>query len=265
MQVRPRLALTVAGTDPTGGAGIQGDCRAFTATSVHGLSVITAIVAQGTRGVRSVAPLAAALVREQLEVLLADVTPDAAKTGMLATGEIVLEIAAAFGARSIPLVVDPVLVSSSGARLLEATGVRTLDHLFASAALVTPNADELAALLDDITAPRDAEGLSRAAERLFMRFGVPVLATGGHLDGDPVDVLVDHEGTLSLPATRIVTSCTRGTGCTLSAAITGYLAHGDALRTAVQKGRVLLLAALADALPIGEGASPTDPLRRLLR
>ncbi len=261
MQVRPRIALTVAGTDPTGGAGIQGDCKAFSATRVHGLSVVTAIVAQGTRGVRSVTPLAARLVREQLEVVLADVTPDAAKTGMLATAEILAEVAAVFSGRRFPLVVDPVLVSSSGARLLEAEAVPILERLLAQAALVTPNADELAVLLGNASPPRDEETLARDAERFFSRFGVPVLAKGGHLEADPADVLVDREGTLIRRTSRLVTSCTHGTGCTLSAAITGHLAHGADLRTAVEKGQALLRAALADASPIGEGASPTDPLR----
>lgn len=256
------IALSVAGSDPAGGAGIQGDLRAFAAVGVHGLSALTAIVAQGTRGVRATFPLPAAQVRAQLEAVLEDVRADAAKTGMLGTGAIVAEVVAVFAARpGLPLVVDPVIRSSSGAALLDDPGVRLLrERLLPRATLVTPNCDELAALLEEPVAPRDPDALARAAERLRARGVSAVLAKGGHLDGAPVDVLVDAEGTLSLPAERIATSCTRGTGCTLSAAITAHLARGEPLRSAVIAARSLLLRALADAAPIGEGASPTDPL-----
>lgn len=258
----PPVALTVAGSDPAGGAGAQGDLRAFAAVRVHGTSVLTAIVAQAGRGVRATFPLPAAQVRAQLEALLEDVPVHAAKTGMLATGAVAAEVVRVVDARpSVPWVVDPVLRSSSGATLLDEEGLRVVrDELLPRAALVTPNCAELAALLGEERAPADVDALTAAAVRLRARGVRAVLAKGGHLVGDPIDVLVDDEGVLSLPAQRIDTPCTRGTGCTLSAAITGHLARGASLREAVVEGRKVLLAALGDARPIGLGASPTDPL-----
>lgn len=258
----PRVALSVAGSDPAGGAGVQGDLRAFAAVRVHGVSVLTAIVAQAGRGVRATFPLPGAQVRAQLDALLEDVPVHAAKTGMLATSAAVSEVVRAIDARpSVPWVVDPVLRSSSGAALLDDDGARLLrDELLPRATLVTPNCAELAALLTEASVPRDVDALTAAAVRLRARGARAVLAKGGHLDGDPIDVLVDDEGVLTLPARRIDTTCTRGTGCTLSAAVTGHLARGATLRDAVVAARALLLAALTDARPIGHGASPTDPL-----
>jgi len=254
-----QVALTVAGSDPAGGAGVQGDLRAFFALRVHGLSVLTAVIAQATRGVRSVWPVEAARVREQLEVVLDDVRCDAAKTGALINGAIVTEVAAALAARRFPLVVDPVLASSSGATLLDEAGIRALrEQLMPRATLITPNVHELRILLGDAHDPSDVEQLARAGERLVAMGARAVLAKGGHLAGDPVDVLVDDTGTRTFAGARIDTTCTRGTGCTLSALITAGLARGVPLHDAVAAARERLRRALERATPIGEGNSPND-------
>ncbi|MBI2395329.1 MAG: bifunctional hydroxymethylpyrimidine kinase/phosphomethylpyrimidine kinase [Deltaproteobacteria bacterium] len=267
MTEHPLIALTVAGSDPAGGAGVQGDLRAFFARDVHGLSVITAIIAQATRGVRAVWPLDPAQVRAQLEVVLDDVTPHAAKTGALATGAIAAEVARILERHpALPLVVDPVISSSSGAALLDELGVRVLrDRLMPRAALITPNAPELAILLGDPEPPRDVDGLIRGAERLRALGAKAVLAKGGHLDGDPVDVLVDEAGVHTFAGPRLVTSCTRGTGCTLSAAITADLARGCGLRAAIDEARALLRRAMELGQPIGEGQSPLNVLGAIVR
>lgn len=248
-----QVALTVAGSDPAGGAGIQGDLRTFAACGVHGLSAITAIIAQGTRGVRQVWPVDAERVRAQIEVVLSDVTAHAMKTGALinaAITEAVLEVLP-----ELPLVVDPVLASSSGATLLDDVAPLR-DKLMPRATLITPNVHELRILLGDAGDAVDLDGLIRGAERLRAMGARAVLAKGGHLPGDPVDVLVDATGVTTLSGARIVTTCTRGTGCTLSAAITAHLALGARLLDAVNNARALLRAALAAGVPIGEGESP---------
>lgn len=254
-----QVALTIAGSDPAGGAGIQGDLRAFFATRVHGLSVITAVIAQATRGVRAVWPVEARHVREQLEVVLADVRCDAAKTGALINGDIVEEVTRVLEQAPFPLVIDPVIASSSGATLLDERGVRTLrGRLMPRAALITPNVHELRILLDDREDARDVEGLARGAERLRAMGARAVLAKGGHLAGDPVDVLVDAAGVHTFEGPRIDTTCTRGTGCTLSALITAHLARSTSLRDAIARAKITLRDALARATPIGDGASPVD-------
>lgn len=256
-----QVALTIAGSDPAGGAGIQGDLRAFFARGVHGTSVLTSVIAQATRGVRAVWPLTPEQVRRQLEVLLEDVTVHAAKTGALASGAIAREVADVLEATRFPLVVDPVLASSSGARLLDDDGLAVLrERLMPRAALITPNAPELAILLGEPEA-RDVDGLVAAAERLLARGARAVLAKGGHLAGDPIDVLVDAEGVRTFTGPRIESRCTRGTGCTLSAAITGDLARGASLFDAIAAARALLRRAMELGEPIGEGESPLNLLR----
>ncbi len=260
--MRPPTALTIAGSDPAGGAGIQGDLRAFAALGVHGLSAITSVIAQATRGVRATWPLEPAQVRAQLEAVLEDVPVDAAKTGALGTAAIVEVVAEVLEARTeAPLVVDPVLASSSGAALLDGAGLRAVvERLMPRATLITPNAPELAMLLFEPAPPVDVDALVRAAERLRARGARAVLAKGGHLAGDPIDVLVDARGVRTFEGTRIETPCTRGTGCTLSAAIAAELAKGGELDEAVVAARSLLRAAMERAAPIGPGASPLEPI-----
>ena len=258
---RPRIALTIAGSDPSGGAGIQGDLRTFAAFDVHGLSAITCLTVQGTRGVRAVAPIAPSLVRAQVETVLADVRTDVVKTGALATRAIVEVVVDVMRARRrLPLVVDPVLASSSGAVLLDRRAVRLfVDAVVPRATLVTPNVDALALLLDQ-SAPRDVDALARAAELLRARTGTAVLAKGGHLRGAPIDVLIDAHGTRLFAGKRISTRCTHGTGCTLASAIAARLAWGDELRDAVKEAKAFVERALRAGEPIGPGKSPLGHL-----
>lgn len=256
---RPRVALTIAGSDPTGGAGVQGDLRAFASLGVHGLSVVTCITAQGTRGVRRVVALDVALVRAQLDALLEDVRVDAVKTGALATAAIVRLVARRTARIRAPLVVDPVLASTSGATLLDRRAVGVLAaELLPRATLVTPNVDELAILLGR-DRPRDARALRDAAFALRESTGArAVLGKGGHLDGDPIDVLVDARGTLIFPGKRVRTRCTHGTGCALASAIAAGLANGRSLRAAVRAAKAIVTEAIRRARPIGPGKSPLD-------
>jgi hydroxymethylpyrimidine/phosphomethylpyrimidine kinase len=263
---RPPVALSIAGSDPSGGAGIQGDLRTFAAFDVHGLSAITCLTVQGTRGVRAVEPIAATLVRAQIETVLSDVRADVVKTGALATAAIVdVVVEVMRGRRRLPLVVDPVMLSSSGAPLLDPRGVRRmLDALLPRATIVTPNLDELALLLG-VPAPRDVESLARAGERLRERTGTSVLAKGGHLHGAPVDVLIDARGTKLLAGERIHTRCTHGTGCTLASAIAAGLARGDELHAAVRRAKAFVERALRAGQPIGPGKSPLGHLAAKIR
>jgi hydroxymethylpyrimidine/phosphomethylpyrimidine kinase len=263
---RPRIALTIAGSDPSGGAGIQGDLRTFAAFDVHGLSAITCLTVQGTRGVRAVEPVAATLVRAQIETVLADVATDVVKTGALASDAVVRVVVDVVRARPrVPLVVDPVVASSSGAPLLDPRGLRRLvDALLPRATVVTPNLDELALLLG-VPAPRDVEGLAKWAMVLRARTGAAVLAKGGHLRGAPTDVLVDAQGTKVFEGKRITTRCTHGTGCTLASAIAARLACGDELGVAVARAKAFVERALRLARPIGPGKSPLAHLEARLR
>jgi len=256
--MRPRVALTVAGSDPTGGAGIQGDLRAFAAFGVHGVSVITCVTAQGTRGVRDVFALEASRVRAQLDALLDDVRVDAIKTGALATAAIVRLVAKRAATLRAPLVVDPVIVATSGAALLDRRAVRVLRReLLPRAALVTPNVHELATLLE-IDPPADARALRDAARALLASTGAKaILAKGGHLAGAPIDVLVDAHGARFFEGKRVEGRCTHGTGCTLASAIAAGLAHGRSLRVAVRDAKALVERGLRGA-PIGPGKSPLD-------
>jgi hydroxymethylpyrimidine/phosphomethylpyrimidine kinase len=264
-----RTALTIAGSDPSGGAGIQGDLRTFAAFGVHGFSVLTSVIAQGSRGVRRVFPLDAEQVRAQLAVVLEDFTIDAVKLGALATEANVRVVADLLRGRSsataaTPLVIDPVITSSSGAALLDDDGVRGLvEGLFPYAALVTPNAPEIARLLEDAQPPKDADALSNAAHRLHARTGAAVLAKGGHLDGSPVDVLIDRDGhEHRFSQRRIDSPATRGTGCTLASAIAAGLAHGAPLRAAIEAALSFLHDALVAGVALGPGESPVAQLHR---
>jgi len=252
--------LTIAGSDPTGGAGIQGDLRTLSALGVHPLSVVSTITVQGTRGVRSVHPVDPKIVRAQIDAIFEDVRIDAVKTGALATRDIVEQVGDALANRPLPLVVDPVIASSSGARLLDDAGVHAMiDRLLPLATLVTPNVAELRILLGDDRDATNEDELARAGERLRERGARAVLAKGGHLPGDPIDVLVDASGTRAFRGTRVETACTHGTGCTLASAIAGALAQGESLVAAVELARSLVRSAMQDAVPIGEGTSPLDP------
>jgi hydroxymethylpyrimidine kinase/phosphomethylpyrimidine kinase len=253
-----KVVLTIAGSDPSGGAGIQGDLKTFAAHGVYGMAVITALTVQNTRGVTRVAPVAPDLVGEQIGAVLDDIPPDAIKVGMLATAPIVRAVAAALEpARraGVPIVLDPVFGASLGGMLLDDEGVVALrEHLFALARVITPNALE-AARLTGLPVRTVAEA-RQAAVRLVELGAAAAIVTGGHLDGPPMDILADGPHLFDLPGERVTTSGTHGTGCAFASAVAARLALGDSLERAARHAKDFVTAALGRAPGLGEGAGP---------
>lgn len=252
-----QIALTIAGSDSGGGAGIQADVKTFQAFGVFGTSVIVALTAQNTRGVRAIHPVPVDFVQAQLDALAEDLPPDAVKTGMLATPALVSQVATAieqFGWTRY--VLDPVMVASSGDRLLSPDAEATIrEALLPLAMIVTPNLDE-AAILTGQPVEHEA-GMIAAGRRLIALGAGAALVKGGHLPGDAlVDILVTRDGIERLTHRRINTTSTHGTGCTLSAAITAGLARGDSLRDAVATALEYLHRAIAAAPGLGGGHGP---------
>ena len=256
-----KIALTIAGSDSGGGAGIQADLKTFQQFGVFGTSVIVALTAQNTRGVRAVEAVREAMVAAQLTALAEDLPPAALKTGMLAEAALVRLVAKAIRENGwAPLVVDPVMVSTSGHRLLtaEAEGV-IRDSLLPLAAVVTPNLDEAAVLTGH--GVHDVATMERAGVTLVGLGAEAALVKGGHLPdaGDAiVDVLVTAEGVRHFTHPRLATTSTHGTGCTLSAAVTAGLALGRPLETAVADALDFVHRAIARAPGLGSGHGPLD-------
>jgi hydroxymethylpyrimidine/phosphomethylpyrimidine kinase len=257
---RPR-ALTIAGSDSGGGAGIQADLKTFSALGVFGMTAITAVTVQNTKGVSRFEELSPALVAEQIHAVAGDIGVDAAKTGMLASTGIVEAVAEAVEELRLPnLVVDPVFVSKHGHPLLADDAVGALGRLLLPlATLVTPNLPEAAGLAGfDVDARED---MRRAAEAILRLGPRAVLVKGGHLEGDrAADLFVDGDVEEWIEAERIDMPHTHGTGCTLSAAITAHLARGTSLADAVRAGKAFVTEAIRHALPLGEGIGPVDQL-----
>ncbi|MCX7819292.1 MAG: bifunctional hydroxymethylpyrimidine kinase/phosphomethylpyrimidine kinase [Kiritimatiellae bacterium] len=257
MVARP-IAWTIAGTDPSGGAGIQADLKVFHSLGVYGGSAITAIVVQNTLGVRSVEPLGAGVVRAQIECLGEDLPPRAVKVGMLATAENVRVVAELLGPLGVPIVVDPVLASSGGAVLLAGGGVEELvQRLLPCTTLLTPNLGEAARLLgrEEIS----AADMPAAAEALLERGPAAVLLKGGHAEwaSECRDFFATRAGErrwLVSPRRRV--THTHGTGCTLSSAIAAFLAHGQSLGPAVVLGKAYVNQGLRLGGGIGRGRGP---------
>jgi hydroxymethylpyrimidine/phosphomethylpyrimidine kinase len=247
------VALTIAGSDSGGGAGLQADLKAFAALGVHGTSAVTAVTAQNPVAVTGVEPLPARFVVRQIEAVFAELPPRAAKTGMLFNREIIRAVARFFRAKDRPpLVVDPVMIATSGARLLRPDAEAALrKDLLPLATVITPNLDEAATLLGRKLEHLD--DLRSAARELADRFGVPVLAKGGHLRNgrDAVDVLWDGRDETLLRARFVRGVATHGTGCIYSAAIAGYLALGCSLVSAVTLAKRHVTQAIAQSLRIG--------------
>ena len=256
-----KIALTVAGSDSGGGAGIQADLKTFQQFGVFGTSVIVALTAQNTREVRAVETVPDAMVSAQLTALAEDLPPAALKTGMLAEARLVRLVARAIRENGwSPLVVDPVMVSTSGARLLSTEAEEVVrEDLLPLAALVTPNLDEAAILTGRVV--HDLPTMERAGTTL-LRFGAgAALVKGGHLSGETVtDVLVTPSGTRHFRRPRIQTRSVHGTGCTLSAAITAGLALGRPLEEAVEHGLDFVHRAIAEAPGLGGGHGPLNHL-----
>ena len=254
-----KIALTIAGSDSGGGAGIQADLKTFHQLGVFGTSAIVALTAQNTLGVRGVHPVPADFVALQLEALAEDLPPDALKTGMLAEPALVRLVADAVRARRWqPLVVDPVMAATSGDRLLTRDGEAAIrDLLLPLAAVVTPNLDEAAILVDHPVA--DVASMERAGKRLLELGAAAALVKGGHLRGTMVtDLLVTRDGIRSFEHARLATTSTHGTGCTLSAAITAGLALGRPLERAVEDAIGFVHRAMQSAPGLGRGHGPLN-------
>lgn len=254
-----RTALSIAGSDSGGGAGIQADLKTFLALGVHGMSAITALTAQNTRGVSAVHPVPPEFVREQIKQVVEDIGVDAAKTGMLADAEIVTAVAEAVIEFSIPnLVVDPVFISKNRDILLEEEAVGALvNKLFPLAVVITPNLYEASALIDrEVKTTADMAEAAKALHEMGPRF---VMVKGGHLEGDEaIDVVYDGVSVIELTGPRIDSENTHGTGCTLSAAIAAYLAKGEPLLDAIGRAKSFVTGAIRYGLDIGEGHGPAN-------
>lgn len=265
------IALTIAGSDSSGGAGIQADLKTFTALGVYGASVLTALTAQNTQGVQGVLPVDPPFVAQQIRSVMSDLKVGAAKTGMLATAAVINAVVATLQEfREIPLVVDPVMVATSGDVLLEPDAVDAVRHvLLPRAHVVTPNVPEAARLLDTTEAETEAQ-VEEQGREICTRFGCrAVLMKGGHGSSvDAVDLLIERDGpTLRLASPRIDTRHTHGTGCTLSAAIAAFLATGDDLTAAVRRAKAFIQDAIQHGArnPIGKGNGPVDHLYAIRR
>lgn len=254
-----RSVLTIAGSDSSGGAGIQADLKAFAAHGVYGMSVITALTAQNTETVTGVFEVPAQFVEEQIDTVVADITPDAVKTGMLSSADIIAVVAAKVRQHGLRhLVVDPVMVSKSGARLLRADAVQALrSKLLPLADVVTPNIPEA----EDLTGRtlRTDDDIRQAARDIQALGPRNVVMKGGHREGEVVvDLLFDGEKFHEYSGPRVQTSSTHGTGCTFASAIAAQLALGSAVPQAVRLARGYLQGALEHARPIGHGHGPVN-------
>ena len=248
--------LTIASSDSGGGAGIQADLKAFARCGAHGMSAIVALTAQNTRGVTAIHEVPPAFVRAQIDAVLDDIGADAAKTGMLFSAPLIEAVADALAPRGLPLVVDPVMVASSGARLLREDAVETLiGRLFPLATVVTPNLPEAQALTQLKTEDR-----AELAERLAAMGAPAVLITGGH-GVEPVDHLFDGSAHLPIPVARYPVAATHGAGCTHSAVLAASLAAGLPLAAAARRAAQLAGDAVAHGLAaLGGGDGPVHVL-----
>ncbi len=257
--------LSIAGSDPSGGAGIQADLRTFTTLGAYGCAVVTALTAQNTREITAVLPVPADFLREQLEAVFSDVRIDAVKVGMLGTAEAVGVVAGVLRKhRPERVVLDPVQRASTGTSLLDANAIDALrDELIPLVTLVTPNAMEAGALLG-VDAPRSVSEACSAAAALVAGGAAAALVTGGHLSDErcSIDVLHDGRTTRQLVVSRIPGAARHGTGCTLSSAIATFLAHGRSLGDACAGAQRFVADAIARSanLRVGGGAAPVNQL-----
>ena len=247
------IALTIAGSDSGGGAGIQADLHTFAALGVHGTSAITCLTAQNPRGVRGIQACSPKLLRHQMDAVFVELKPAAVKTGMLFATPLIRVVIERFQQQGMPpLVVDPVMVATSGARLLKPSAIAVIKkELLPLATLVTPNLDEAEILVGRKL--RDVEALRSAAREIYERFGCAALVKGGHLRGlaEAVDVFNDGQGEWMLSAPFVKGVSTHGTGCTYSAAITANLALGRSLVDSVSAAKNFITNAIANSCHIG--------------
>jgi hydroxymethylpyrimidine/phosphomethylpyrimidine kinase len=258
--------LSIAGSDPSGGAGIQADLKAFAAQGAYGMAALTALTAQNTLGVSGVHMVPPEFVAAQIAAVLADVRTDAIKIGMIGTAAVAEAVADALADYEGPILLDPVMVAKGGARLLAAEAVAAVRaRLLPIAAVVTPNLAEAADLLDEGPI-EDRAGMERAAEALVAAGARAVLLKGGHLTGgESPDLLLEAGRAVWLEAPRLATRNSHGTGCTLAAALAARLGHGERLEEAARGAKAYLAAALAaaDALEVGGGHGPVHHFHAL--
>lgn len=253
-----KTALTIAGSDSSGGAGIQADIKTMTVNGVYAMSAICALTAQNTIGVSDIYEVSPDFLQKQLDAVFEDIFPDAVKIGMVSTSDLIDVIAQAlirYGAKNI--VTDPVMISTSGSRLLREDAITALrNKLFPISSLITPNIPE-AEILSGITI-RNKNDMLTVAKKLFADFSVPVLLKGGHLAHDACDLLYLRDAAIWLDGAKIDNPNTHGTGCTLSSAIAANLAKGFDLISAVKKGKEFVSDALSAMLNLGRGSGPLN-------
>jgi hydroxymethylpyrimidine/phosphomethylpyrimidine kinase len=253
----PPVALTIAGSDPSGGAGIQADLKTFHQFGVYGEAVITLLTIQNTLRVDRVECISCDVVAEQVAAVIEDIPPAAVKTGALGNADIVKVVAGLAAAFSFPLVVDPVMISKHGTPLMAADAIEALARdLIPRAYLVTPNIPEAAALTG--IEIRDAWGVREAARRIASMGPCAVLVKGGHMPGCATDLLWHRGECLEFTAGRVDTVHTHGTGCTYSAAITAELARGTALDEAVRRAKAFITEAIRTSPGLGRGSGPVN-------
>jgi hydroxymethylpyrimidine/phosphomethylpyrimidine kinase len=255
------VALTIAGSDPSGGAGIQADLKTFHQFGVYGEAVITLATVQNTQRVSRVEVFSPDLVTDQIAAVISDIRPQAAKTGALGSANVIAAVTSLAAEFDFPLVIDPVLISKHGARLLSSDGEEALKNLLRHATLVTPNIPEAEALTG--LGIHSEEDMTTAARRL-LEFGCrAVLVKGGHRESsDAVDVLVTGSLIQRFSRPRLQTRNTHGTGCTFSAAITACLAKGLDIVAAIASAKQYIQAAIETALPLGRGIGPLNHFAR---
>jgi hydroxymethylpyrimidine/phosphomethylpyrimidine kinase len=256
-----KKALTIAGSDPSGGAGIQADLKTFSELRVYGMAVVAAMTAQNTLGVTAVEPVAAGFVAQQLDAVLTDIPPDATKTGMLLTAGVIEAVAQKLKQHGVRnLIVDPVMVSTSGTVLMNPDAMTVFrEKLLPLSSLVTPNINEAQSLTG--LKIHSASDMEKAAAEMHKMGARSVLVKGGHLpEGDAIDVLFDGNTYLQLRSLRLSVRHTHGTGCVLSASITAYCALGKPLQEAIALGKEFVTNAIRNGLEIGSGSGPCDPL-----
>ncbi len=256
--MKMRTALTIAGSDCSGGAGIQADLKTMTMNGVYAMSAITALTAQNTTGVRAIQESTPDFLREQLDAVFEDIYPDAVKIGMAASSELICVIADRLRYHKAKnVVVDPVMVATSGSSLMKSDAVQTLaETLLPIATLVTPNIPEAQVLSGK--AVENKEDMLSAAKCIGDTYGCAVLLKGGHSINDANDLLYANGETVWFEGKRINNPNTHGTGCTLSSAIAANLAKGCDLETSVQRAKDYISLALADMLDLGQGSGPVN-------
>ncbi len=256
--MKPICVMTVAGSDSGGGAGIQGDLKTFSALGAYGTSVITAVTAQNTMGIRSVQGIDPDMVKDQMESIIEDFPIAGIKVGMLHSVSIVGIVVSLIKERiTCPIVIDPVMMSSSGTTLTKDDGVKLMKkELFPLAQLVTPNLPEMECLTQQVI--QSESDMIRSCEKLYDEIHTPILLKGGHRKDKPCDILFDGQVFHYFNSSFIRTSNDHGTGCALSSSITVYLAQGESMLSSVEKGKHYVTHCLTHSYPLGQGHGPIN-------